>query len=410
MRRTECLILTALCFLLLSSTPPYLRSALDEDCLACHEDPDLKTDQGESLFVDSEKYLDSIHGQAGLSCIDCHSDLKDIEDYPHPEKLKRVSCSDCHEKATEDFDTSIHKQAGEKGFLTVGCSDCHGKHDIKSKENYDSPVFPLNLPRTCEKCHLEKVKTERGTEFIKKYEKSIHYEGLEKAGLSTSSNCSNCHGAHDIKNVHDPRSRVSKKNIIYTCGNCHIGIERDYLEGVHGKDFLKGIKDVPVCTDCHSEHEITSPQDLNSRVYATKVAEVCSRCHDDESLARQYGFLTSRLKTYSSSFHGTASRFGETRVANCASCHGYHDIRPSNDPKSSIHLDNLPETCGNCHPGAGVNFTKGKIHVVSEKTVNKWAYFVKVFYIVLIVAIISVFLMFIAVDLFYRMSQRFSTK
>ncbi len=103
-------------------------------------------------------------------------------------------------------------------------------------------------------------------------------------------------------------SRVSRKNIILTCESCHVGIEKNYLEGVHGKDYLKGIKDVPVCTDCHSEHDIVSPQDLSSSVYATKVAEVCSGCHDDEKLARQYGFLTSRLKTYSSSIHGTASK------------------------------------------------------------------------------------------------------
>lgn len=189
-----------------------------------------------------------------------------------------------------------------------------------------------------------------------------------------------------------------------------MGIEKDYLEGVHGKDYLKGIKDVPVCTDCHNEHDISSPQDLSSAVYATKVAEVCSRCHDDEALARQYGFLTSRLKTYTSSYHGTASKFGETTVANCASCHGHHDIRTSNDPESSIHYDNLPETCGQCHPGAGINFAKGKIHVISEKSTNKWAYFVKVFYIILIAGIISVFLIFIAVDLFHRLTQRITAE
>jgi hypothetical protein len=141
-------------------------------------------------------------------------------------------------------------------------------------------------------------------------------------------------------------------------------------------------------------------------VYTTKVAEVCSRCHDDEALSRQYGFITARLKTYTNSFHGTASKFGETRVANCASCHGFHDIRPSTDSKSMIHPDNLPETCGNCHPGAGANFAKGKIHVVSEKATNKWAYFVKTFYIILIVGIVFVFLAFISVDILHRVVLR----
>jgi len=385
----------------------FLAATTNEDCMVCHEDPDLKTDDQKSLYVDYAKYVSSIHGDAGFSCTDCHTDLSGIEDFPHPEKLEPVTCRTCHEKAYEEFQKSAHSQATpEEDCCAVSCKDCHGTHDIKGKEDYDSRVFPLNLPHTCETCHLEKVQTERGGEFIKRYEMSIHYKGLEKAGLATSSNCSNCHGAHDVRHVHDPDSRVSRKNIIRTCGTCHMGIERDYLEGIHGKDYVKGLNDVPVCTDCHSEHDITSPQDLSSTVYATKVAEVCSRCHDDETLSRQYGFITERLKTYSSSFHGTASRFGETRVANCASCHGFHDIRPSSDPKSMIHPDNLPETCGKCHAGAGSNFAKGKIHVVSEKATNKWAYFVKTFYIIMIACIVFVFLAFISVDILHRVFRR----
>jgi predicted CXXCH cytochrome family protein len=383
-------------------------SQSDEDCMICHEDPDLTTDDQKSLYVDNGKYKSSIHGELGFSCIDCHVDLKEVEDFPHAEKLSPVSCRMCHEKAFEEFQKSVHSQATpEKDCCFVTCKDCHGTHDIKGKEDYDSRVFPLNLPRTCETCHLEKVQNERGGEFVKRYEESIHYEGLEKAGLATSSNCSNCHGAHDVRHVHDPDSRVSRKNIIRTCGKCHVGIERDYLEGVHGKDYINGLADdIPVCTDCHSEHDIASHKDLKSQVYATKVAEVCSRCHDDETLSRQYGFITARLKTYASSFHGTASRFGETRVANCASCHGFHDIRPSTDPKSMIYPDNLPETCGKCHAGAGSNFAKGKIHIVSEKTTNKWAYFVKTFYIILIACIVFVFIAFISVDIFHRVIRR----
>lgn len=259
-------------------------SNTDKDCLTCHEDPNLKAEKGKSLFVDREKLLNSVHGEAGLSCVDCHLDLKNVENFPHLEKLKSVLCAACHEKEAKEFMTSIHGQVGEKEKTVVLCSDCHGKHDI------------------------------------------------------------------------------------------------------------------------------TSSQDSSSRVYATKVAEVCSRCHDDEALAQQYGFLTSRLKTYSNSFHGKASRFGETKVANCASCHGFHNIRPSYDPKSSIHPDNLPQTCGKCHPGAGKNYAKGKIHVISGKTSNKWAYFVKVFYIILIVGSISVFIIFIVADLFHHLTQKLSTK
>ena len=177
----------------------------DEDCMVCHEDSDLKAEDGTSLFVDMEKFNSSVHGELELSCTDCHMDLQGVEDFPHAEKLVEVSSGECHDKAEAEFNDSIHYQARlDKDFFPVSCKDCHGKHDIKEIEDYESRVFHLNLPKTCERCHLERVKTERGSDFIKQYEKSIHYEGLVKLGLSTSSNCSNCHGAHDIKGVHDP--------------------------------------------------------------------------------------------------------------------------------------------------------------------------------------------------------------
>jgi predicted CXXCH cytochrome family protein len=380
--------------------------ASNDDCLACHSDPGLKSAAGKSLAVDPEKFRTSVHGQAEVACVDCHADLKAVKDFPHAEKLKTVNCSDCHGKEAQVFAASIHGGATvEKDGLTVSCKDCHGTHDIRAKDDFDSKTFPINLPQTCLGCHSGKVRNERGAAFVELYEKSAHYRALEKSGLTLSANCSNCHGAHDIKSVKDADSKVSRKMIIKTCGQCHVGIQRDYLEGVHGKDYVKGVKDVPVCTDCHSEHDIRSPQDLESTVYTTKVAQVCSRCHDDMALSRQYGFLPNRMKTYAESYHGTASKFGEIRVANCASCHGFHDIRDPSDPKSSIYPENLPKTCGKCHPGASKNFAKGKIHSVAETTADikdKSPHIVKTVYIFVISAIIGVFLLFIAADLFRR--------
>lgn len=380
------------------------------DCLACHSDAALKSGAGKSIAVDPDKLRASVHGQAGIGCVDCHADLKAVKDFPHAEKLRSVSCAGCHDKETLALKTSVHGQATvEKDGMIVGCKDCHGTHDIRAKDDFESRTFPINLPETCLGCHREKVRNEKGGAFVALYEKSAHYRALEKSGLTLSANCSNCHGAHDIKGVRDVASKVSRKAIIKTCGQCHVGIQRDYLEGVHGKDYVKGIKDVPVCTDCHSEHNIRSPQDLESTVYTTKVAMVCSRCHDDMALSRQYGFVPNRMKTYAASYHGTASKFGEIRVANCASCHGFHDIRASNDPKSSIYPENLPKTCGQCHSGATKHFAEGKIHNAQAGAASiqdKSPHIVKTVYIFVISAIIGIFLLFIAADLFRRAVRR----
>jgi predicted CXXCH cytochrome family protein len=379
----------------------------DDDCLACHSDKDLKSSAGKALFVDEVKLKGAIHGQAEVGCVDCHADLKTVKDFPHAEKLKAVDCAACHDDAMAAVKTSVHGQPHtENAGVIVACKDCHGTHDIRPKDDSESSVYSINIPDTCERCHLNRVQTKRGAEFIERYNQSIHYRVLTKSGLSTSATCVTCHGDHDVRRVEDPDGRVARKNIIKTCGRCHAGIQKNYFEGVHGKDYVKGSADVPVCTDCHSEHAIQGPDDLNSVVYATRVAAVCTRCHDDESLARQYGFLTSRLKSYASSYHGTASKFGETRVANCASCHGFHDIRISSDPKSPIHPSNLSKTCGQCHPGAGANFAKGKVHVVEAKAESKGSYVAKVLYIIIIASMISVFLIFIAADLYRRAKKR----
>lgn len=366
----------------------------EEDCFTCHE---------EAL---AQKVAASIHGDVGLSCLDCHQDLKGIEEFPHAEKLQPATCEACHKNLLNQYEKSIHGRAASLGLGVVRCFDCHGGHDVRGKSDPQSTVFPLNLTKTCERCHLGKVTTPRGHDFIRQYENSIHFRALEKAGLTISANCSHCHGSHDILPTEDPDSKTSRRKVIHTCGQCHVGIERDYLEGVHGKDYLKGIKDVPVCTDCHQEHNILSPLDSRSSVYATRVASVCSRCHDDQAIARQYGLLTARYKTYAETYHGTASRYGDIRVANCASCHGYHDIRPSSDPKSLIHPANIPQTCGKCHPGASRRFAEGKIHLLPDQVETpkyRVSYLVKTVYIILIAVIISAFLLFIAADLGRRL-------
>jgi predicted CXXCH cytochrome family protein len=386
---------------------PAVAGQADNDCLTCHGDSGLKTDQGRSLYIDSSVFGASIHGQAGIACVDCHADLRKFIDFPHAAKLKPVDCASCHEAASTEIRGSIHGRPHNGGNpIVVQCKDCHGRHDIRPAEDALSHTAAINIPDTCLGCHLERVQTKRGPGFAARYKESDHYRALSKAGLSLSATCVSCHGGHAVRPVDDPESKVARRNIIRTCGTCHAGIERDYLDGVHGKDYVKGSQDVPVCTDCHSEHDIRSPENLGSGVYATKVAAVCSRCHDNEKLARQYGLLTSRLKTFSASYHGTASKFGEVRVANCSSCHGHHDIRPSSDPLSSINPANLAATCGTCHPGAGENFSKGKIHVISEKIDNRWAYTVKIVYIVVIAGLISVFLAFIVADLYRRVRLR----
>jgi len=157
---------------------------------------------------------------------------------------------------------------------------------------------------------------------------------------------------------------VNHWNIPQTCGQCHTDIARTYGESVHGQAMKAGLPGAPVCSDCHGEHLILAPKEAGSLVNASRVSMVtCGRCHSDERLALRYNLPADRVPSFADSYHGLAMRGGSQSVANCASCHGVHNIFRSADARSTVNAANLGKTCGNCHAGAGNHFVIGPVHV-----------------------------------------------
>ena len=284
--------------------------------------------------------------------------------------------------------SSVHGEAG------IGCADCHA-----GLRGTVVVPHPAGLAvADCTGCH------EKESQAV-----AASAHGPSAARGRPRTLCADCHGSHDIRAAGDKASRVSRGRVIDTCGRCHQTMHKDYLNGVHGKAYIEGSADVPVCTDCHGGHQILPASDEQSKVFAAKVAEACSRCHDDVKLAKAYGLLAGRMSTYVQSFHGAAAKFGAISVANCASCHGFHDIRASADPRSSVYPGNIPKTCGRCHPGATTNFADGQIHDLPGRAVParyRLPALVGRIYAGLIAAVISVALLFIAADLFHRLTGR----
>ena len=374
----------------------------NELCFECHNDPEALGSTGDSLYVDSERYTTSIHGRMEMECTGCHQDLADFEDWPHPERLEKVDCGMCHDDRVDDWESSVHGlPAQDKNDLdAASCADCHGSHYILPGDEPASMIYPSNLPYTCLSCHgdskLEGKHEGMGrADKVVNYFRSVHGQALEKSGLIISATCSSCHGSHSIRPLTEFDLDIPR-----ICGNCHAPIYNDYLQGVHGAAYLEANPDVPICTDCHGEHNILGPDDPKSEVSPKQLSAVCSRCHEDKSLSRKYGLPLGRLDSYLNSYHGVAIELGDLRVANCASCHDFHDIRPSSDPRSSIHPDNLAKTCGECHPNAGGNFALGKIHIQDEREDNLGAWLVKKAYLVFIFGLVGGFIAFITVDLF----------
>jgi cytochrome b subunit of formate dehydrogenase len=327
----------------------------NSDCLDCHTDPsNTRLVNGAKVplaVFPTNRFNKSVHGM--LDCTDCHTGVKELV---HDAKLPPPDCSGCHDKEAKDYATSIHGVSHAMGASgAANCWDCHGSHGILPVKDPSSPVFKLNLPETCAKCHnnpdLTREYQMKHPEAASQYLDSIHGQALLKMGLIVAPSCNDCHGTHSIKRAVDRDSPINHANVAKTCGKCHVGIEETYNKSIHGQLLAKGDSRGPVCTDCHTAHDIVNPEGNNFKAISDAR---CGKCHAD------------RLAHYSETYHGKAMALGKPNVAPavaaCYDCHGYHDVQPPSNPASRLSSTNILATCQQCHPGATAKFTEYRPH------------------------------------------------
>ncbi len=380
-------LLIGLAALLLAAPAP-VRGA--DDCLACHGS--VKDTHDPKLVVAVDAWKRTVHGAADVDCAACH---EGHDAFPHEKSDPLQTCGGCHASEMDELARSAHGNAVRSGAERPDCVACHGPmHALRPADDEASPIHPKRLAATCGRCHADPASmADTGVKRVQPlaaYAASVHARSVEAGGHAAT--CSSCHGSHDILAADDPRSRVNRKNVPQTCGQCHAVVARTYASSVHGKAASRGIREAPVCTDCHGEHRILGPGDKGSPVFVSNVPKMaCGRCHGDVRLTEKFGLKSTAVASFESSFHGLAGRAGNASVANCASCHGVHDILPSTDPRSHVYPANLPATCGVCHPGAGTTFAIGAVHVLPEDRAGTHpaVYWVRIVYLWLIVLVIG---------------------
>jgi len=328
-----------LSFVLAVSGAAHAAAPTTEQCLNCHNVMPKE-------LVDAKAFHSSVH--SALGCTACHSDVKA---FPHIPAPKEVACGTCHGGIEVEYSQGVHAVAwGKEKRKHPACLECHGNpHTILAKTDARSPVYPLNLPRTCGRCHGNPEMARRYgiSNVYALYIDSIHGFALTTDGLLVAATCASCHGAHRILSANDPQSRTHRKNVPATCGSCHANIEAVYFEGVHGKALKAGSATAAVCTDCHTVHRIAR---VETAAWQTKTVATCGNCHEE------------RLHSYRNTFHGQVTALGFVATARCWSCHENHRVLPRSDPRSSIAPQNLVSTCGNCHRGAAKGFVTFESH------------------------------------------------
>ncbi|MCB0832069.1 MAG: cytochrome C, partial [Bacteroidetes bacterium] len=82
-----------------------------------------------------------------------------------------------------------------------------------------------------------------------------------------------------------------KLEIMNTCGKCHEDITKTYFDTYHGKVSQLGYAKTAKCYDCHGAHDILPVSNPKSHLSRDNVVETCKKCHPNAN--RQFaGYLT----------------------------------------------------------------------------------------------------------------------
>ncbi len=281
-----------------------------DTCVECHSALD------DSPSSPAILYASDVHADRGFACVDCHGGDNTSDDMSlamSPARGFRGAvdraaipqlCGRCHSDASlmHEYDpservdqlaqyrTSVHGQrlaAGDENVAT--CIDCHSVHNIREVSDGASPVYPLNLPDTCARCHADAALMEEyglsATQY-EQYQQSVHWAALSERGDLSAPNCATCHGNHGA-------TPPQVNSVAAVCGTCHVLQENFYRESPHQAVFeLMGMAG---CVTCHGNHEVMHPTD---GLLAGDEA-VCSRCHEADSaggqVAQQMGEMISGL-------------------------------------------------------------------------------------------------------------------
>ena len=331
--RTAALVALSLALALPLAAEPETPST---SCVACHGNDQLWDAAAQRPVTE---FADDVHAKAGLSCQDCHGG-----------NPAAALAEDSEAAMARGFKANPYRGAPDRKATPAFCARCHS-----------DPVY------------MKRFNPGARVDQEREYWTSRHGQAL-KRGDDKVATCTDCHGAHGIKAIADPRSPVYPTQVAETCRGCHEDPGRmqghtlpggqpipltqyaGWRQSVHAQALLaKGDLSAPTCNDCHGNHGATPPG-LES------IAAVCGQCHGREAqlfrASPKHAGFQGHAKLMAeagakdcSACHDAPpgiAHAGPAKLSECVSCHGNHAVmRPT-----VALLAPLPATpCAFCHEG-----------------------------------------------------------
>jgi len=277
----------------LASSQAHAQSPPADTCVTCH----LQAGD-ERLTKPTRDFARDVHQAKGLTCAACHggdpSDAsmdamgkaKGFVGVPTHQQIPAV-CGKCHSDPqfmkrydpqlrvdqVAEYKTSVHGRRLDtlKDQKVAVCTSCHTAHTILPASDAQSTVYPLQVARTCARCHADAgYMAGYGipTDQYRKYTASVHWTTLNKVGDLSAPTCNDCHGNHGAV----PPGVTSVANV---CGQCHSVQAGRYEGSAHFAVFRA--MNMPGCITCHENHEVRAASD---QMLGALAPAVCATCHD----------------------------------------------------------------------------------------------------------------------------------
>ncbi|MFA4828679.1 MAG: cytochrome c3 family protein [Thermodesulfovibrionales bacterium] len=325
-------------------------------CMGCHSTQGVvktfKNKEKVSVYIEESHFKNTVHGF--LTCTSCHSTVS-MDNHPSAQYASKKefatqlskACKTCHSNE-QVLARPIHKQAITRANAPP-CSDCHGSHSISKVSGGKETASNSQYCLTCHKKDLNlSMKGETLSLTID--------ETILRKSVHGNHNCSDCHTQFS-KKEHPLKTFGSKRELSISvagvCKGCHPEKYKQYQGSIHSNMLMQGNLNAPVCTDCHGAHSVG-----HKALVETISGVPCRKCHEatfeayKSSVHGQAKINGKSNAPICSSCHSAhemrpalASR---SPKATCMGCHkNAAELHKEWLPNSGIHLEAV--ACTACH-------------------------------------------------------------